>query len=75
MAPHAPEPEGGLGTPSAFALAGPRPQPPLLSPHARWSWAQLVVLRPSLDTEREICFHFPFPRLLLSREREVLGKL
>lgn len=49
---HAPEPEGGLGIPSAFPLAGPRPHLALLSLHALASWAQLSLLRPSLDTER-----------------------
>ena len=61
----------------AFVLARPRPHLALLSLHALSSRAQLSLLWPSLDTERsaEVCFYFPFPRLLLSQEQEVLGKL
>lgn len=73
----APAPEGGPGTASAFVLARPGPHLALLSLHALSSRAQLSLLWPSLDTERsaEVCFYFPFPRLLLSQEQEVLGKL
>lgn len=49
--PSALEPEGGLGISSAFALAGPRPHRASLSLGALLTWAQLSLLRPSLDTE------------------------
>lgn len=48
---NAPEPEGGLGIPSAFFLAGPRPHFALLNFHLLLRWAQLSLLWPNLDME------------------------
>lgn len=73
--PCGPEPEGGLGIPPAFAPAGPRAHLALLSLPALLLGPSCHCHGQALTRGGEVCFYFPFLRLLLSQEQEVMGKL